>query len=96
MGASSSMQKKNIGQVKLFWYSCKFGVPKFTLTYFLNVILPPLKCSSLKHLWDLMGVGKITKRIVREVIYKIAVKKKGEKKLSFSRTKKHTLRQHQK
>ena len=45
-----------------------FGVPNSTLTYLLNVLFAPLKCSSLKHLWDLMGVGKITKRIVREVI----------------------------
>ena len=33
-------------------------------------------------MWDLMGIGKITKRIVREVIEKIVVTKKmGEKKL---------------
>ena len=43
-----------------------------------------------------MGVGKITNRIVREVIAKIVVKKKVEAKLAFSRTKKHALWQHQK
>ena len=60
----------------------KFGVPKSTLTYFLKVIFPPLKSSSLKHLRDLMGVGRITKRIVREVIEKIVVtKKKGKQNL---------------
>ena len=26
-----------------------FGVPKSTLTYFLNVIFPPLKCYYIKH-----------------------------------------------
>ena len=43
----------------------KFGVSKSTLTYFLNVISPSLKCSYLKHLWYLMGVGKTTKIIIR-------------------------------
>ena len=74
----------------------KFWAPKSTLTYFLNVLFAPLKCSSLKHLWDLMGVGKITKRIVRKVIEKELLIQKGETKLTFSRTKKHTLWQHQK
>ena len=60
-----------------------FGVPNSTLTIFLNVIFPSLECSSLKHLWDLMGVGKITKKIVREVTAKIVVKKKSEKQLTF-------------
>ena len=54
-----------------------FGVPDSTLIFPLNVTSPSLKCSSLKHLWDLMGVGKITKRIVREVIAKIVVKNKS-------------------
>ena len=54
----------------------KFGVPKSTLTYFLEIIFPPLKISSLKHLWDIMGVGKITKIIVREMIEKIVVTEK--------------------
>ena len=54
----------------------KFVVPKSTLAYFLKEIFPPLKYSSLKHLWDIMGVGKITKRIVREVVDKIVVTKK--------------------
>ena len=43
----------------------QFGAPKSTLTRPLNVIFLPLKCSSLKHQWYLMGVGKITTRIVR-------------------------------
>ena len=82
MGAPSSMQKKNIGQVKLFWDSWKYGVPKSTITYFLKVIFPPLKKSSLKHLWGIMGVGKIIKRIVIEVIDKIvATKKRGKQNL---------------
>ena len=53
----------------------KFGVPKSTITYFLNVIFLPLKYYYLNHLWDIMGVGKITKRIVREVIDRIVVTK---------------------
>ena len=36
----------------------KIGVPNITITRSLNVILPPLKFSSLKHLWDPMGVEK--------------------------------------
>ena len=43
-----------------------------------------------------MGVGKITKIIVREVIEKIVVTKKGETKFTFSRTNMHTLWKHQK
>ena len=43
----------------------KFGVRKSTLTVSLNVNFPRLKCSSLKLLWNLMGIGKITKKIVR-------------------------------
>ena len=36
--------------------------------------------SSLKHLWDIMGVGKITKRIVRDVTEKIFINtKRGNK-----------------
>ena len=54
----------------------KCGLPKSTLTYSLNVIFPSLKCSSLKHLLYIMGIGKITKIIVREVIDKIVVKEK--------------------
>ena len=73
----------------------KYGVTKSTITYFLEVILLPLIMSSLNHLWNLMGVVKITSIIVRELIEKIVVTKKG-KKLTFSITKKHTLCQHQK
>ena len=54
----------------------KIGVPKSTITHFLNVISHPLKCCPLKHLWDIMGVGKIKKIIVREVADKIVFKKK--------------------
>ena len=54
----------------------KFGVLKSTLTYSLSAIFTSFKCSSLKHLWYIMGVGKITKRTVREVIEKIVDKGK--------------------
>ena len=40
----------------------------------MNLILPPLKCSFLKHLWDLIGVGKITKKSVRKEITLTVVK----------------------
>ena len=53
------------------------GVPNSNITYFLYVSFPSLKCNSLKHLWYIMGVIKITKRIVSEVIEKIVVTKKG-------------------
>ena len=80
MVATSKNRKKNIGQVKIFLDSCK--------------------------IWDTIvhynlfprstGVSKITKRIVREAIEKIFVTEKGETKLTFSSTKKHTVWQHQK
>ena len=46
----------------------EFGLPNSTLWSTLNVIFPSLKCSSLKHLWDLIGVDKIAKTTVGEVI----------------------------
>ena len=96
MGASSSTQRRILDKSSYSDILGEFGLPNSTLTYFLNVIFPPLKCSSLRHLWDLMGVGKITKIIVREVIEKQLLRKKGETQPTFSRTKKHTLWQHQK
>ena len=65
----------------------KFGVPKCTLTYFLNLISSSLKCSSLRHLCDIMGVGEKAKITVREVTEKIVVIKKGGP--TFSRIKKY-------
>ena len=59
------------------------GVPKSTLCRSLNVIFPPLKCSYLKHLWDLILVGKITKKIFREVIQKTGIKTKSIKNLPY-------------
>ena len=56
------------------------GVPKSNLYRSLNIIFPPLICSYLKHLWDIIVVGKITKIIVREVIEKIVVKNKSGSK----------------
>ena len=54
-----------------------FGVPKSTLCLSLNVIFPPLKCSSLNHPWDIKVFGRITNKIVREVIEKKVVKNKS-------------------
>ena len=76
MGAFPIIRKRIMDKSSYSEILGNFGVPKSTLTYFLNVILLPLKCSSIKHLWDIMDVGKITNRIVREVIEKIFVKKK--------------------
>ena len=45
----------------------EFGVPKTTLCRTLFVLFPPLKCSSLKHLWDLIKVGKVMSQTVKEV-----------------------------
>ena len=73
----------------------KFGLPKSTITNSLNVISLPLNFYSLKHLCNIMGVGKITKIIVREVIETTFVKK-NVKTITFSSTKKHILWQHHK
>ena len=43
-----------------------FCVPKTSLQRYLNVILPSLKCSSLKHLWYLMSLGEISNKTVRK------------------------------
>ena len=74
----------------------EFGVPNSTLWNTLNVIFPPLTFSSLKHQFYLVGVCKITNRTIREVITITVVKKITGKKIALSRTKKHTLWQHQK
>ena len=42
----------------------------------MNLIFPTLKFYSLKHLWGKIVVGKITKKIVREVIAKTVVRNK--------------------
>ena len=66
-------------------------VSRSNLAHSLDVISLPLEFSSVKHLCDLMGVEKITKIIVGEVIDKIVAKKIGETKIAFSSNKKHTL-----
>ena len=58
----------------------KFGVPNSTLAYSLNAIFLSLKFSSLKHLWYIIGVGEITKRIVREVMDKYLLRKRWKQK----------------
>ena len=45
----------------------EFGVPKSIICQTLNVLLPPLKITSLKHLWDLIAIGDVKKKIVRGV-----------------------------
>ena len=45
-----------------------FGVPKSSLQRYLNILFPSLKCSSLKHLWYLMRLGKIRNKTVRKTI----------------------------
>ena len=51
-----------------------FGVTNTSLQRYLNVISPPLKCSSLKHLWYLISLGKIGNTTVRKTIRKNIVK----------------------
>ena len=40
----------------------EFGVTKCNIWLILNVIFLPLKYYSLKHLWEFIGVEKITKK----------------------------------
>ena len=40
----------------------------------MNLMFLPMKFHSLKHMWDLIGVGKITKKRVREFITLSTVK----------------------
>ena len=49
-----------------------------------------MKCYSVKHLWDHIGVGKITNKIVIEVIEKSVVNNKSEKLYKILMTNKHT------
>ena len=51
-----------------------FGVPNTSLQSYLNVLFPSLKCSPLKHLWYLMGLGEISNRMVRKKITEKIVK----------------------
>ena len=52
-----------------------FGVPNTSLNNYLNVLLPSLKCSSLKHLWYLMSLGEISNKMVRKTKTDKIVKK---------------------
>ena len=45
-----------------------FGVRKISVQRYLNVIFPPLKYCSLKHLWYLMSLGEISNKNVRKTI----------------------------
>ena len=54
----------------------EFGVPINSLQSYLNVIFPPLKCSSLKHLWYLMCLGEINNKSVKKTITEKIVKQK--------------------
>ena len=68
-----------------------FIVTKNSLQGYMNVILPPLKRSFLNHLWYLMSLGEINNKSVRKTTTENFVKKNQDRKLTFSRTKKHTL-----
>ena len=52
-------------------------VPNSTLCSSLNAIFLSLQYSSPNHLWGIILVGKISKKIVREVRSKINIKKKS-------------------
>ena len=51
-----------------------FGVPKTSLQRYLNIIFLSLKCSSLKHLWYLIGLGEISNKTVRKTITENIIK----------------------
>ena len=51
-----------------------FDVPKTSIQRYRNLIFSPLKCSSLKHLWYLMSLGKISNKTVRKTITENIVK----------------------
>ena len=44
-----------------------FGVLKTSIYSYLNLMFPPLKCSSLKHLWYLTSLGDISNTTVRKL-----------------------------
>ena len=46
----------------------EFGVPKTIIWWTFNVLLLILKYTSTKHHWGVATVGKVTRKIVREVI----------------------------
>ena len=52
----------------------EFGVPKSTICRSLNVLLPPLKITSMKHLWDLIEIENTKKEKVRELITLTTIK----------------------
>ena len=68
----------------------EFGTPKRILLHNLNVISPPLKCSSLKHLWSLILFGDVNKERFLEVI-RLTKTKKLEEQLTSLKMKKYTL-----
>ena len=46
----------------------------------MNVIFPSLKCTSLKHLWHLVSLGKISnKTVINTIIEKIVKQELGHK-----------------
>ena len=51
-----------------------FGVTKYILWITINIIFTQLKCSSMKHLLDLIGGRKIPKKTIREGIMHTVVK----------------------
>ena len=57
----------------------EFCIPKRTLCRTLNVLFPPLKITSLKHLWDPIAIGDAKKEIFREVIRLTTIRNKIRK-----------------
>ena len=71
--------RKSVEEILLLKSRCaaiqdSFGVPNNFLKRYLNVIFPPLKCSSLKHLWYLTSLDKISNKTVRKTITEKIVK----------------------
>ena len=50
--------------VKSIYYDIldEIGTPKTTTWWNLNVIFPSLKCTYLKHLWELIESGNVIKK----------------------------------
>ena len=65
--------RQSVEEIILLKSSCaaiqdNFGVTNTSLQRYLNILFPSLKCSSLKHLWYLMRLGKIRSKTVRKTI----------------------------
>ena len=71
--------RQSVEEIILLKSSCaanqdNLGVLNTSLQIDMNLIFPPLKCSSLKHLWYLVSLGKISNKTVRKTTTENIVK----------------------